>query len=302
MTAPGPIEERGLVDHIGAGGHRRDGLRGRSPQLVPAILDRPVEVDLDRGPAVGLEVGQKSRLVLESAPADDVELRVVAHRPLHEIGQRGAFELGQVLAREVRDQVRGGEHRSSIDQLHPATIVGGRVTLPVMTMGYARGMSGIGRDPEQPDPARPSRERVRETLVERQIREAIEDGAFDRLPHQGARLPLDDNSAAGDWALAHRILRNAGAAPPWIESDKAARAMVDELVRLFARAPRLDEHGLARARDEVARIVTAANAAIARLNAEAPTSRQHRRPLDLTAQLDRLARAARGEDADAASG
>jgi hypothetical protein len=163
-------------------------------------------------------------------------------------------------------------------------------------------MSGIGRDPEQPDPARPSRESVRETLVERQIREAIEDGAFDRLPHQGARLPLEDDSAAGDWALAHRMLRNAGAAPPWIESDKAARAMLDDLVRLLANAPRLDERGLARARDELARIVTAANAAIERLNAEAPSYRQHRQPLDLAAELDRLARAARGKDADAASG
>ena len=156
-------------------------------------------------------------------------------------------------------------------------------------------MSSRERNPELPDPLRPSRESIRETLIERKIREAMEEGAFDDLPHQGARLPLDDDSAAGDWALAHRMLRNAGAAPPWVESDKAARALLDERDRLLARAPRMTTGGVVRARDEMARIVDAANRAIARVNAEAPTVRQHRRPLDPAAELDRLERAARGE-------
>jgi hypothetical protein len=157
-------------------------------------------------------------------------------------------------------------------------------------------MSAVGRDPEQLDPLRPSREDVRETLIERKIREAIADGRFDDLPHQGAPLPLIDDSAAGDWALAYRMLRNAGAAPPWIEADKAARALLDERDRLLARAARQRGHGTARARVELARIVDAANRAIARVNAEAPGSRQHRRPLDLDTELERLERAARGED------
>jgi hypothetical protein len=156
-------------------------------------------------------------------------------------------------------------------------------------------VSSRERNPELPDPLRPSRETMRETLVERQIREAMEGGAFDDLPHRGERLPLEDDSAAGAWALAHRMLRNAGAAPPWVESDKAARAMLDERDRLLARAARLGPTGLARARDELAGIVGAANRAIARVNAEAPTLRQHRRALDLAAELDRLERAGRGE-------
>jgi hypothetical protein len=151
------------------------------------------------------------------------------------------------------------------------------------------------RNPELADPTRPSRESIRETLIERKIREAMEDGAFDGLPHQGERLPLEDDSAAGDWALAHRMLRNAGAAPPWIESDKAARAALDERDRLLERAARMSPAGLDRARDEMVRIVDAANRAIARVNVEAPTSRQHRRSLDLAAELDRLERAVRGE-------
>src|SRR5687768_4787989 len=99
------------------------------------------------------------------------------------------------------------------------------------------------RDPEPPDPAEPSRERVRETLIERQIREAMEDGRFDGLPHQGARLPLEDDSAAGDRALAHRVLKNAGVAPGWIEADKTVRALLDERGRLLARAPRMSRLG-----------------------------------------------------------
>ena len=154
-------------------------------------------------------------------------------------------------------------------------------------------MSTPERNPELPDPARPSRETMRETLIERKIREAMEEGAFDDLPHQGARLPIQDDSAAGDWALAYRMLRNAGAAPPWIESDKAVRALLDERDRLVARAAHRGARGHAQARVELVRIVDAANRAIERVNAEAPTDRQHRRPLDLPAELARLERAAR---------
>lgn len=139
---------------------------------------------------------------------------------------------------------------------------------------------------------------MRETLIERKIREAMEEGAFDDLPHQGARLPLQDDSAAGDWALAYRMLRNAGAAPPWIESDKAVRALLDERDRLLDRASRRGPDGLAGAQNEMERIVEAANHAIERVNAEAPTDRQHRRSLDLDVELARLERAARGDAAE----
>jgi hypothetical protein len=46
-----------------------------------------------------------------------------------------------------------------------------------------------------------------------------------------------------------------------------------------------------RARVELTGLVQAADAAIRRLNAEAPTPRQHRRPLDLDEVLRRLERA-----------
>ena len=91
--------------------------RGRA-ELLAAVLDRAVQLDRDGGPTVRREVGEVARLVLEAALADDVELRVVAHRPLDEAGQRRALELGQVLAGEVGDEVRGGVDGPPVDRLH----------------------------------------------------------------------------------------------------------------------------------------------------------------------------------------
>ncbi|MGZ9160383.1 MAG: hypothetical protein ACXW4T_04380 [Candidatus Limnocylindrales bacterium] len=53
--------------------------------------------------------------------------------------------------------------------------------------------------------------------------------------------------------------------------------------------------GLARARNDVARLVEETNRAIMRVDAEAPTLRQHRRSLDLAVELARLDRAADGQ-------
>jgi hypothetical protein len=127
-----------------------------------------------------------------------------------------------------------------------------------------------------------------ESLVEKQIRQAMSQGAFDDLPFRGQRLPLEDDSAAGEWAMAYRILRDAGAAPPWIESDKEARRQMTELEALIERAPRMSPLSHRRARADLRTIVSAANAAVERLNAEAPTDRQHRRPLDMDRELARL--------------
>ncbi len=123
----------------------------------------------------------------------------------------------------------------------------------------------------------------------------MDQGAFDDLPYRGERLPIEDDTAAGEWAMAHRMLKNAGVAPPWIESDKEARRLLAELDRLVAVAPLMSAYGRRRAREELRRLVEAANRAIARVNAEAPTDRQHRRPLDLEAEEARLEAAFAGE-------
>ncbi len=126
-----------------------------------------------------------------------------------------------------------------------------------------------------------------EGLIERQLREAMAQGAFDELPFQGERLPLLDDSAAGDWAMAYRMLRNAGAAPPWIEADKDVRRLLARREAIVARASYPGASGGSRRRDRATleALVIEINAAIARLNAEAPTDRQHRRPLDVADEL-----------------
>jgi hypothetical protein len=129
-----------------------------------------------------------------------------------------------------------------------------------------------------------------ETLIERQIREAMAKGQFDNLPYQGEPLPNDDNPYAGEMGLAFHVLKGAGIAPPWIQSDKEVRELLARRDTIVARAATGDAPtALARRRDHAAlqELVVRINAAIARVNAEAPTDRQHRRPL---AAADEIAR------------
>jgi hypothetical protein len=130
-----------------------------------------------------------------------------------------------------------------------------------------------------------------ESLVERQVREAIDDGRFDDLPHRGERLPVEDDAFVGDRAMAFHVLRNANIAPPWIEADKEARDLLARRDAIVARAvARTVPSASAERRDrtELEGLVIKINAAIARLNAGAPTDRQHRRPLSLAEELARL--------------
>jgi hypothetical protein len=92
-----------------------------------------------------------------------------------------------------------------------------------------------------------------ETLIDRQIREAMEDGQFDNLPHQGEPLPNDDNPCAGELGLAFHVLRNAGVAPPWIEADKEVRDLLGRRDAILARAATgPSPSALARSRDRAA--------------------------------------------------
>jgi hypothetical protein len=138
-----------------------------------------------------------------------------------------------------------------------------------------------------------------ETLIERQIREAMEAGEFEGLPYQGEPLPDDENPYAGQWGLAFRMLKNAGAAPPWIEADKEVRQLLERRDAILASAAAgAAPSPLARSRDRatLADLVRRANLAIGRLNAEAPTDRQHRRPLVLADELARFDEACRGQE------
>ena len=135
-----------------------------------------------------------------------------------------------------------------------------------------------------------------ETLLERQIREAVEEGRFDNLPYAGKPLPNDENPYAADWGLAFHVLRNAGFAPPWIEADKEVRALLarrDGILARVASGPAPSEPARRHDRRALEHLVTEINAAIARVNAEAPTARQHRRPLVVADELARYDQACR---------
>jgi hypothetical protein len=159
---------------------------------------------------------------------------------------------------------------------------------------------------DAPDPKRPARQRDTdghlriapdwESLIDRQIREAMDEGKFDDLPHQGRPLPNDDNPYAAEWGLAYHVLRNAGVAPPWIEADKEVRAILERRDTILARAaagPPPSVIARARGRAAIEDLVAAANAAIARVNVGAPSPRQHRRPLVLADELARYDEACR---------
>jgi hypothetical protein len=130
-----------------------------------------------------------------------------------------------------------------------------------------------------------------ESLVERLIREAHERGEFDDLPLHGKPIPLQENPWEGEMALAYTVLKNAAVAPPWIEADKEARSLSEARDRLLERAAHASSPSLGTDLRAIERIVTAYNAAVARLNAAAPTTRQHRRPMVLAEERAALERA-----------
>ncbi len=96
--------------------------------------------------------------------------------------------------------------------------------------------------------------------------------------------------------LAFRMLKNAGVAPPWIEADKEIRGLLERRDAILARAgtgPAPTSSARRRDRAAFEDLVIRINASIARLNAEAPTDRQHRRPLVLADELARYDEACR---------
>jgi hypothetical protein len=92
-------------------------------------------------------------------------------------------------------------------------------------------------------------------------------------------------------ALANLVLRNAGAAPPWIETDKEVRASRAAIEALIDRAARAPAGPASRFERELEELADAHDAAAARLESQAPTARQQRSRLDRGAFRARLATA-----------
>jgi hypothetical protein len=105
-------------------------------------------------------------------------------------------------------------------------------------------------------------------IAERKIREAMEEGAFDHLDGAGKPLCLDENPYEDPaQRMAHRILRNNGFAPAWIEESKEIDI---EIQRVGA---------LDRDTEEYRRRVAALNQRIAVFNLSTPIPGTQKLPL-----------------------
>ena len=132
-----------------------------------------------------------------------------------------------------------------------------------------------------------------ETLTDRLIREAQERGEWDTAGWAGRRLPAQDGAYEAETAGANAILRNAGVAPPWIETDKEARRLLAERDRLLGIAATTTASGAAGLRARFGALFDELDRVLLRLETEAPTPAQQRARLDRAAALDHLERALR---------
>src|SRR5580658_2934376 len=103
-------------------------------------------------------------------------------------------------------------------------------------------------------------------IADRKIREAMAEGAFDRLEGAGRPLDLSENPFEDpSLRMAHRLLRNNGGAPAWIEESRD----IDTEIRYLKNHPRLDEA-------ERRRRITLLNRRIAVYNLKTPVFSAHK--------------------------
>ena len=132
-------------------------------------------------------------------------------------------------------------------------------------------------------------------FVERQIQEAQDQGAFDNLPGHGKPLRMEAiNPYEGPNALAHKILKDHGFAPAWIELDKEIRRELAAARRQLANSYR--RYGLdSSAVDRFAEQLAVLNRKIDLYNLKAPARQFQRRRILL---VDELQRVEQGGDTD----
>jgi Domain of unknown function (DUF1992) len=105
-------------------------------------------------------------------------------------------------------------------------------------------------------------------IAERKIREAMDEGAFDQLEGEGEPLDLSENPYEdASLRMAHRLLKNNGFAPAWVEEAKEIDA---EYRRLLTYASSSTKEF----RERVERL----NKRILVFNLKAPTVSVHRQP------------------------
>ena len=76
-----------------------------------------------------------------------------------------------------------------------------------------------------------------ESMAEKMLREAIEAGEFDNLPGKGQPVDLSENPFENpDLRVVHKLLREAGFAPAWIEEQKDIAATFEAARLTLTRA------------------------------------------------------------------
>ena len=135
-----------------------------------------------------------------------------------------------------------------------------------------------------------------EPLIDRLIREATDRGEFDDLPGSGQPIDLSENPyEKPELRSVHRLLRNAGFAPAWIEERKDIDAEFQRLYATVQRAHKLynsksGDVRLQRAVKEFRESVEELNQRIRLYNLKAPATGFHRMVIDadsLIADLER---------------
>ena len=136
-----------------------------------------------------------------------------------------------------------------------------------------------------------------ESLAEKRLREAIENGEFDDLPGKGEPIDLRENPFEDpDLRTVHRLLRNAGFAPAWIEERKDIDAELAAAQTKLSRAWALfGEGGKAKSEAEWERSVKEFREQVLELqqririyNLKAPAAVFHRRHIDVEKIVESL--------------
>jgi len=136
-------------------------------------------------------------------------------------------------------------------------------------------------------------------MAEKMLREAIENGEFDDLPGKGEPIDLRENPFEDpDLRTVHRLLRNAGFAPAWIEERKDIDAELAAAQTKLTRAWALfGEEGKAKFEAEWERSVKEFREQVVALqqririyNLKAPAAVFHRKHIDVERILESIKR------------
>jgi len=140
-----------------------------------------------------------------------------------------------------------------------------------------------------------------ESLIDQKIRQAMEQGEFDDLSGTGQPIDLSENPFEDpEWRLAHRMLRNAGFAPAWIEERKdidaelaAERTTLSRVWKVRQNALGTQHSSSAEARWQKALAdfrgkASELNQRIDLWNLKAPAVGFHRRRIDIDLEVERI--------------